>query len=127
LAQAKPDTVTGQKEHHDGIRLPGFSNRRWITYYARNIREAAKIAVYSFLVADGVPVAVGREQAVRCAIRALGWASVAVHSVDTVKRMAATNESTNPGYDAFGVHLHWPDEGQPPISLAPASWDGATL
>lgn len=29
--------------------------------------------------------------------------------------------------DAFGVHLHWPDEGQPSISLAPASWDGATF
>ncbi len=39
-----------------------YFNRRWITYYARNIREAAMLAIYSFRAADGQPVAVCRAQ-----------------------------------------------------------------
>jgi len=39
-----------------------YFNRRWITYYARNIREAAMLAIYSFRAADGQPVTVAREQ-----------------------------------------------------------------
>lgn len=38
-----------------------YFNRHWITFQARNIREAARLAVYAFLAADGQPVAVGRE------------------------------------------------------------------
>ena len=26
--------------------------------------------------------------------------------------------------DAFGVHMQWPDEGEPPVSFAPELWDG---
>ena len=38
-----------------------YFNRRWITFQARNIREAARLAVYAFLAADGAPVSVIRE------------------------------------------------------------------
>lgn len=39
-----------------------YFNCRWIVFQARNIREAARLAVSAFLAADGQPVAVGREQ-----------------------------------------------------------------
>ena len=39
-----------------------YFNCRWIVFQARNIREAARLAVSAFLAADGQPVAVCRAQ-----------------------------------------------------------------
>jgi hypothetical protein len=66
-----------------------YFNRRWTTFQARNIREAARLAVYAFLAADGQPVAVGREQSSKPRDFARWAGRVWPYTVlDTVKRMA---------------------------------------